>query len=75
LLQFLFPKCRCEVHVYFQFSYLGLVGKSVGRRPLEKARHRWQDDIEMDLGEVGWVAWTGLIWLRMGADGVLLRMW
>jgi hypothetical protein len=23
----------------------------------------------MDLKEIGWVAWTGLIWLRMGTNG------
>jgi hypothetical protein len=26
----------------------------------------------MDLQEVGWVAWTGLSWLRIGRGGRLL---
>jgi hypothetical protein len=26
----------------------------------------------MDLQEVGWVAWIGLIWLRIGTGGGLL---
>jgi hypothetical protein len=26
----------------------------------------------MDLKEVGWGAWTGLIWLRIGTGGGLL---
>jgi hypothetical protein len=26
----------------------------------------------MDLREVGWGAWTGSIWLRVGTDGGLL---
>jgi hypothetical protein len=26
----------------------------VGKRPLGKPRHRWADNIRMDLGEVGW---------------------
>jgi hypothetical protein len=26
----------------------------VGRRPLGRSRHRWMDNIKMDLGEVGW---------------------
>jgi hypothetical protein len=26
----------------------------------------------MDLQEVGWGAWTGLIWLRIGTGGGLL---
>jgi hypothetical protein len=25
-----------------------------------------EDNIKMDLQEVGWGAWTGLIWLRIG---------
>jgi hypothetical protein len=24
----------------------------------------WEDNIKMDLQEVGWGTWTGLIWLR-----------
>jgi hypothetical protein len=31
-----------------------LVGKPEGRRPLGSSRHRWEDNIEMDLKEVGW---------------------
>jgi hypothetical protein len=43
-----------------------LVGKHEGRRPLGRPRRRWEDDIKMDLQEVGWGgAWTGLIWLRI----------
>jgi hypothetical protein len=42
------------------------VGKPDGRRPLRNTRHRWEDNIKMDLGEV---AWTGLIWPRMGTGG------
>jgi hypothetical protein len=32
-----------------------LVGKSEGKRPLGRPRHRWEGDIKMDLQEVGWV--------------------
>jgi hypothetical protein len=28
----------------------------------------------MDLGEVEWVVWTGMVWLRIGATGELLWM-
>jgi hypothetical protein len=31
-----------------------LVGKPEGRRPLQRPRHRWLDDIKMDLGEIEW---------------------
>jgi hypothetical protein len=30
-------------------SYRALVGKPEGKRPLVKPRHRWKDDIKMDL--------------------------
>jgi len=31
-----------------------LVGKSEGKRPLGKIRPRWEDNIRMDLREIGW---------------------
>ena len=39
-----------------------LVGKPEGRRPLGRPRHRWVDNIRMDLQEVGcgYIAWIGL---------------
>jgi hypothetical protein len=30
-----------------------LVGKAEGKRPLRRPRHRWEDNIKMDLQEVG----------------------
>jgi len=49
-----------------------LVGKSDGKRPLERPRCRWEDNIKMDLQEVGCGAWTALIWLRIGTGGGVL---
>jgi hypothetical protein len=47
-----------------------LVKKHGGRRPFGRPRRRWEDNIKMDLQEVGCVgAWTGLSWLRMGTGG------
>jgi hypothetical protein len=42
--------------------YRLLVGKPEGGRPLGRPRHRWVDNIGMDLVEVGWgnVDWIGL---------------
>jgi hypothetical protein len=31
-----------------------LVGKPEGKRLLERPRHRWEDNIRMDLREIGW---------------------
>jgi hypothetical protein len=35
-------------------AYRVLVGISGGKRPLGEPRHRWEDNIKMDLEEVGW---------------------
>jgi hypothetical protein len=43
-----------------------------GRRPLGRPRLRWEDNTKVDLQKVGWGAWTGLIWLRIGTGGGLL---
>jgi hypothetical protein len=51
--------------------YRALVGKPEGRRPLERPRRKWEDNIKMDLREVGVGAQTGLIWLRIGTGGGL----
>ena len=39
--------------------YRALVGKPEGKRPLGRLRRRWEDNIKMDLEEVGWGVWTG----------------
>jgi len=36
-----------------------LVEKSEGTRPVVRPRHRWEDNINMDLQEMTWGAWTG----------------
>jgi hypothetical protein len=42
--------------------YRVLVGKPEGKRPLERPRCRWEDNIRMDLQEVGCgsMDWIGL---------------
>ena len=47
------------------------MGKSEGKRPLGKCRHRWEDNIKMDLKwDVG--VWSGSSWLGLGTgDGHL----
>jgi hypothetical protein len=53
-------------------AYRILVGRTEGRRPFGRPRRRWEDDIKMDLQEVGWGTWTGLILLMIGRGGMLL---
>jgi hypothetical protein len=53
-------------------AYRVLVGRPEERRPLGRPRRRWEYNSKMDLQEVGWGAWTGLIWLRIGTVGGVL---
>jgi hypothetical protein len=46
-----------------------MVGKPGVKRLLGRPRLRWEDNIKMYLQAFGSVAWTGLIWLRIGTDG------
>jgi hypothetical protein len=45
--------------------YLGLVGKPEGKRPLERPRFRWEDNIKTDLQEVGC---GGMDWIELAED-------
>jgi hypothetical protein len=45
--------------------YTILVGKPEGKRPLERPRHRWVDNIKIDLREVGW---DGIDWIDLVQD-------
>jgi hypothetical protein len=57
-----------------RYAYRILVGKPEGKRPLERPRRRWVDNIKMEVKEIGWdgVVWTGSNWLRIGTSGGLL---
>jgi len=60
-------------HVAFMVEWKGvyrvLVRKPEGKRSLGRPRRRWEDNIRMDLQEVGCGVWTGSSWLRIGTDG------
>jgi hypothetical protein len=45
--------------------YVILVGRPEGRRPLERPRRRWQDNIYMALQELGLV---GMDWIALVQD-------
>ena len=47
--------------------YRVLVGKPEGKRPLGRPRHRWVDNIRMDLQEVG-CGYMDWIWLAQDRD-------
>jgi hypothetical protein len=41
------------------------VGKSERKRPLGRPRRRWEDNIRMDLREIGW---GGINWIDLAQD-------
>jgi len=45
--------------------YRVLVGKPEGKRPLRRPRRRWEDNIKMDLQEVGR---GGMDWIDLAQD-------
>jgi hypothetical protein len=45
--------------------YRDLVGKPEGKRPLERPRSKWEDNIRMDLQEVGY---GGMEWIELAQD-------
>jgi hypothetical protein len=47
--------------------YRILVGRSEGKRPLGRPRHRWEDNIKMDLREMGI---DGVSWIQPAQDRV-----
>jgi hypothetical protein len=42
-----------------------LVRKPEGKRQLGRHRHRWEDNIRMDLREIGW---EGVDWMHLAQD-------
>jgi hypothetical protein len=50
--------------------YRVLVARPKGKRPLERPRRRWEDNIKMDLREIGI---NGENWIRLAQDRVQLR--
>jgi hypothetical protein len=47
----------------------GLVGKPEGKRPLGRPKHSWEDNINMDLQEVGW----GMDWIDPAQEVVTCK--
>jgi hypothetical protein len=50
--------------------YRVLVGRPEGKRPLERHRRRWEDNIKMDLREIGI---DGANWIQLAQDRVQWR--
>jgi hypothetical protein len=50
--------------------YRVLVGRPEGKRPLERPRRRWEDNIRMDLGDIGI---DEMNWIQLPQDRVRWR--
>jgi hypothetical protein len=46
-------------------AYRILVGKLERKRPLGRPRRRWEDNVKMDLREIGW---GGMDWIDLAQD-------
>jgi hypothetical protein len=55
----------CSTNGEKRIAYRTLVGKPEGKRPLGRPRHRWMDNIKMDLREIGWDV---INWIDVGQD-------
>jgi hypothetical protein len=50
-------------------AYNILVGKREGKRPLGRHRHRWEDNIRIDLSAIGWEC---VYWMQLETSGGLV---
>jgi hypothetical protein len=48
-------------------DWLFFVGRPEGKRPLGRPRRRWEDDIKIDLRDIGI---DGVNWIRLAQDRV-----
>jgi hypothetical protein len=46
-------------------SYRALVGNPEEKRSLGRSRHRWENNIKIDLREIGW---GGIDWIRLAQE-------
>jgi hypothetical protein len=56
---------ECSRHGERRNAFKILVGKPEGKRPLGRLRRRWEDNIEVDLREIGW---GGMDWIDLPQD-------
>jgi len=55
----------CSAYGGEERLYRMLVGKPEGKRPLGRPRRRWEDNIKLDLQEVGY---RGIDWIELAQD-------
>jgi hypothetical protein len=64
----------CGTHGGRRGAYRALMGRPDGKKPLGRRARRCEDNIKIDVEEVGWGTWNGLIRLGIRTGGGLLRI-
>jgi hypothetical protein len=59
----------CSTYGEKRSAFRVLVGNREGRRLLGRPRRRRENNIQMNLREIGWGTWTRSIWLWIGTVG------
>jgi hypothetical protein len=57
----------CSTHGERRGVYRVLIERSESKRPLGRPRRRWEDNIKLDLREMG-IDWAN--WIRLAQNGV-----
>jgi hypothetical protein len=55
----------CSTHGEKRNEYRILMGIPEGKSQLARPRRRWENNIKMDLGEIGW---DGMHWIDLAQD-------
>jgi hypothetical protein len=63
----------CSTNGKKRNAYRILVGTTEGRRTLGRPRCRWEDNVRMNLGEIGWGGMHWIDVLRIGTSGWFFR--
>jgi hypothetical protein len=62
----------CGAHGGMRGAYNILVGRPEWRRPLGRPKRRWEDNIKMNLREIGFVDVDWIHWAQNSTGGGLL---
>jgi hypothetical protein len=62
----------CSTNWEKRNAYKFSAGLPEGTVTHERPMRRRENNIKMDLEEIGWGMWTAFIWLRIGTSGGLL---
>jgi hypothetical protein len=55
----------CNKHEMKRNVYRTVVGKPEGKGPLGKPKRKWDNNIKMDLRQIGW---SGVDWIDLAQD-------